>query len=624
MPTPRTPHARATLRHARGRPRHSAPRRSHRYWFWLAPTLLLIVAVAWIGARGWLAKTALEEAQADVGLLKAEAAAMNLPAIEPIYDRVAERTATARQLTTDPVWRVAEWMPFLGRNLTVVRELAESTDDVMIAVEPLVSLATELDPASLAPQDGAIPLDVFVRAGPLVEDAAVRIDAVNERAAAIDAGGTLGPVANARDRFVELLGDVQPSLDSAAELVPMIPALLGADAPRTYIVMFQNNAEARSLGGTALSFARITIDAGKINLEESVPAGFGNFPPFSVSPVPVPAGFSEIYPAAFGIFIPNATLRPSYPSAAEIVYQNWLQRKGVAADAVISIDAVALSYLLRATGPVTLSTGDVIDANNAVSFLLNDVLRSYQTGNVYEDNELQDRVYSETVTQTFARLSTGGFDVPTMASAMLQAFAEQRMALWSAHPEEQERVQSAGMANDLPESTPTSNAIGLYVNDNVGSKLNYYLAASASTHSAVCTADGRQVHRIVAVLTNLIDPALARTLGPSILGDYARYGLAPGEQRIMLFGYAPPGSTILGATVDGQPIELEALHDEDHPVARFVISPKPGEIVQVTLDILMAEPGIRQVDLRMTPLVHPVVELSTKELDCSTLTLPAG
>lgn len=625
MPPTRTRRAAVMppFRHARNRPRHAGPRRrSKRFWIWLAPTLLLVAAVAWVGARGWLAKTALEEAQALVSELKIEAGAMNLPGIEPIYGRIADRTAEARALTTDPIWRAAELVPVLGSNLEVVRVLAESTDEVMVAVEPLVDMASELGPASFAPQDGAIPLDPFVRAGPLVESASTAISGVNDRVLALDASGTIGPVANARDRFLSLIGDVLPPLDAAAQIVPMIPALLGAEGAQTYVVMFQNNAELRSLGGTALSFARITIDGGRIQLEESVPAGLDNFPAYPASPIPVPDGFEAIYPAAFGRFIANATLRPSFPSAAEITYRNWIDRRGVEADVVISIDAVALSYLLRATGPVTLSTGDTLDSTNATRFLLNEVLQRYQTGDVVRDNRLQDQVYGEAVSQTFAKLSSGAFDVPTMASAMLQAFSERRMAIWSADPDQQVRIAAVGMDNDLPESDATTDVLGLYVNDYVGSKLNFYLGSSLTTQSAVCSADGRQVHRLIAVFNNLIAPDQVAGLSPSITGAYARFGVPLAYQRLMLFGYAPEGSQFIGASIDGQPVQLEDLHDTTSPVAKLVIAPPPGVSSTVVLDVLMAQPGERELETIVTPQVNPTAR-SEAVLDCSTVALPS-
>lgn len=579
-----------------------------------------MLGATWIGVRGWLAKESLEEARTLVSELRVQASAMALTEIPVTFDALSQRTATARSLTSDPVWRVAEYLPWAGENLRVVRELAELTDDVVIALEPVVGLTATLDPAVLAPVDGAVPLEPFLDAAPLVRDLAATFLDLEARANAIDATGTVGPVADARDELVGLVAEAAPGIASAGQLVPLIPALLGAESPRNYVVMFQNNAEPRSLGGTALSFALVTIDAGRIQLQRTVPAGGGNFPMRTDPILPVPDGFDQIFPGAFGQFIPNATTRPSSVTASQQIFEEWRLSQGVTADGVLSMDAVTLGYLLAATGPITLSTGDVLESSTVTSFLLNTVLQRYDSGDILADDAAQNQVYGEAVAQTFAKLSGGSFDVPTLASAIMQGFAERRMTFWSSAEDEQSALLATGLTHDLPASDADTDRIGVYVNDNVGSKLAFYQTATLTTASGVCTDDGRQVHRVIVGLYSLLDPALAPGLSPSILGQYAREGLQPGVQRTMLFVYAPPGSTILGATIEGQPVTLTSLHDTDHPVARLVALVEPATSAIVIVDIAMAEPGQRQLEVEMTPLIHPS-QKSVDALDCSTVAL---
>jgi hypothetical protein len=579
-----------------------------------------VLAAGWIGVRGWLAKESLQEARVLVSELRVHASAMALAEIEPTFVVLAERTATARSLTGDPVWRVAEYLPWAGDNLRVVRELAELTDDVVLALEPVVGLTATLDPAVLAPVDGAVPLEPFQDAAPLVRDLAEAFPTIQARAEAIDATGTIGPVAEARDELVGLVGEAAPGIASAGELVPMLPALLGADAPRTYVVMFQNNAEARSLGGTALSFAVVTIDAGRIQLQATRPAGSGNFPPRTDPILPIPDGFEQIFPGAFGQFIANATTRPSSVTASQQVYEEWRLSQGITADGVLSIDAVTLGYLLRATGPITLGTGDVLESSTVTSFLLNTVLQRFDSGDILADDAAQDQVYGEAVAQTFSKLSSGAFDVPALASAIMQGFAERRMTFWSPDEDEQAPLIAIGLTHDLPASDDQTDRIGLYVNDYVGSKLNFYQTTTLTTASGVCADDGRQVHRLVVGMYSLLDPALVPGLSPSILGQYVKEGVPPGVQRMLLLVYAPPGATFLGATVEGKPVTLHALHDTDHPVARLVVLVEPATSAIVIVDIAMGEPGERDVEVEMTPLVVPT-QRSVETLDCSTVAL---
>lgn len=588
----------------------------------MVPVALLVAAVAWVGIRGWLAKGELEQAQALISEMKQSASAFDLPAVGAKFDEVKQHSESARALTGDPVWRVFEFIPWVGGNLTVVRELAAVAADTVVAIEPLADLASSLDPEALAPVDGAIPIEPFEKAVPIVETASERISELVSAVDGIDASSTIGPVQAARKRVADLLDSFAPALETANSLLPLVPPMLGSEGVQTYIVMFQNSAEVRSLGGAALSFAQITIDHGHLNLVQSLQAGFDNFPVFAESPIPTPDGFDEFYPDSFGIFLPQATLRPSYPSAAQIVWANWSIAQGVRADGVISLDSVALSYVLRATGPVTLSSGDVLTSDTVVAFLLNELLQRYPAGDIYANNAATDAVYSEAVAQTFASLSGGKFDVPTMLAAVFQGFTEQRMSYWSFTPDAQAKVAEAGLANDIPVSDEKTDRVGIYLNSNSGTKLQFYLTTSLVTASAVCTDDGRQVRRFTYALQNTLDPAAVDSLSPLIAGvDYIPRGLGRGDQSLAVLVYAPPGSTILGATVDGAPVVVQPYHDTDNPVARIVAIAHPGSQATVTFDIAMATPGERLLEVDLTPGVHPATQ-TTQPLDCSTAVLP--
>src|SRR5207244_9604005 len=57
----------------------------------------------------------------------------------------------------------------------------------------------------------------------------------------------------------------------AVSSAKLLPAFLGADAPRNYFLALQNNADQRGTGGAVLAFALVTIDKGKINLVNAGP-----------------------------------------------------------------------------------------------------------------------------------------------------------------------------------------------------------------------------------------------------------------------------------------------------------------------------------------------------------------
>lgn len=585
----------------------------------LSILLICAVAGAWVGARAWMAKGELEEAQRLVGELQSEVAAGDYAAVSESFDEIRGHAARAREMTADPVWRASERVPLLGRNLTAMRGLASVVDGALTAGEPLVAVATQLSPESLAPRDGVIPLEPIVQVGDRLPQLAADLTRLRSELEVVPVNGTLPQLAQAKATLTAVMDRGAAALDVALPIAEALPAILGAEGPRTYVVMFLNNSEPRSLGGTALSFAEISVDGGAIELVRVLPAGRGNFPRHIDPPViPRLEQFEEVYPGALGTFIPNATLRPSAVTAAEIVQAEWRVTFGMEIDAVISMDGGALSLLLEALGPVTLDSGEVVTSTNVLDLLFNQVYSRFNSGDVVADDIAQNAVYSQTISGTFSKLTSGQFSPTSLVDRMTVAAEEGRMSVWFADPSEREAFAPTPFAAEgLPQSPPGTDVVGVYLNDQVGSKLGYYLASTVTTASAVCTDDGRPIHRITLTLTNVLSPDEAPGLSESITGSaFARLGLEKGHQRYILFFYLPQGATLLSASVDSSPVEATGQVDAGHPVqVMWVDSLAPGATTELRVDVL-GTPGADSVVAEVTPTVKGT-EVVGAELECA-------
>lgn len=599
--------------------RHQQKRRKRTWIWWVVGGLVVILAFGtWVGVRGLLAKSELESAQTLLSQVKTEAAAFDVESATKTVARIGEHTQEAVSLTSDPVWGAAELIPFLGVNLSVMRELAVSVDGVVErVVTPLVGVASVVDPASLAPKDGAIDTAPFVALVPVISKVTTNIHELKTEIDGIKVEGALGAIVAARDKVSGLIDQVTPLLDTANSVVPLLPAALGVDGPRTYVVMFQNPAEARALGGTALSFAIVKVDNGKIDLAGTVPAGFNNFSKYPQSILPLPDGVLEIYSDGLGTYIPNVTLRPSFVTAAELTQAMWMNDQGTVPDAIISVDPVLLSYVLRATDPIALSTGDTLTSENLVELLLNGVYQRYNTDDLVEDNRQQDQLYGEVVNATFSALLKGSLKPKPLVAALIQGWNEHRLLFWSSHPEEQQLLTENGFDRGLPISNATADRVGIYVQDNVGSKLNFYLKKALNLSQGTCRADGLETYRISMDLSSTLPAELVPTLSGSILGQYEREGVSPGTQRLIVRLYAPPGTTITGVTLNGAPGVVTQQHDTDHPVGSVVIELTPGASTTVAYDVVAA-PGKRTLEAEVTPGVT-ATPITKTPLDCSTV-----
>ena len=82
--------------------------------------------------------------------------------------------------------------------------------------------------------------------------------------------------------------------------------------------------------------------------------------------------------------------------------------------------------------------------------------------------------------------------------------------------------------------------------------------------------------------------------------------------------YAPPGSQISGASVNGKPVALEGLHDTSYPVGKIIVSVDPGATATLTYDVVAAKPGKRALEALVTPMVN-ATSVTTAALDCATV-----
>ena len=579
--------------------------------------VVAVAAIAWVAVRALQAKSELEAAEVLLGELKSQALVFDVYGAQAALEKIAVHTDAAMELTSDPVWRVGEYVPFAGANLTAFRELAAVTGGVVERViAPLLDAAKGITPATLAPTAGVIDLGPVIAASPAIEAASDGAADALRDVQAIDVSGVLEPLVEARNRTVGLLNDIAPVLTKLGATVPLMPAMLGAEGARTYVVMFQNPAEARALGGAALSFAVLRVDSGRIDLDTTAAAAL-DFRVSNEPVVPTPEGTAEVYGGTFARFIANATVRPSFSSAAEITREIWFRHFGYWIDGVISIDPVALSYVVGATDPITLSTGDVLTRETLVPLLLNEVYQRYNSADLTANNVAQDAVYGEAVSAMFTRLTSDLLDPGPLLEALILGWQEHRLLYWSAHSDEQAQLAGLGLHGEFPVSDAATDRVGVYFQDNVGAKLNFYLKQTVHLAKNSCRADGRESYRVAVDLHNGIDPAAASTLAPAIVGNSVMEGVGIGFQRMIVMLYAPPGSTIVARAVDGTAIGMDALHDTTYPVSRIVVTIPPGGVTTASFDIVAAAPGSRALEALVTPMVNPTTVLD-EVLDCAT------
>ncbi|MFF2049995.1 DUF4012 domain-containing protein [Leifsonia sp. NPDC058194] len=570
-------------------------RRRRRLTTGIAVALVLVVAglVGWVALRGYLARQELYAALPAAHGIQSAIVSGDLAAARSSADELEKHASAAAALTDDPIWRAAEIVPWAGPNLAAVRTAAATTQQVASRViAPLVDVAGSADPRKLSIVGGKVDLAPLVAAQPVVAKAQTAFHAASKSLAAVDTSATIHPVGSAVDRLRELFAEVTPAVDALGNSAKLLPAMLGADGPRHYLLVAQNPAELRATGGLIGSVALIAADHGAVSLvAQQAGTSIG---PWTESVAPIPDGPTGLFGQLIGTYIQDVNLTPDFPLAASTASRMWTLTNGGSVDGVITMDPVVLAALLRATGPVELAGGESITADNAVSLLLSQV---YQR---YPDPAQQDAFFASAAAAVFQRVARGGIDGSALISALAAAGSSHRLLIWSAHPDEQAVLSSTSLAGGLPTSTASTAGVGVYFNDSTGAKMDYYLDTSVAAGAAICRADGTPTTRVAVTLANRA-PADAATTLPDYVTGGGRFGIPPGSIQTRVAVYGPSGGLLAATTSGGATKSAISGTDSGRPVSVFLVTLAPGEQKTVDVDFLALKQTGTGVSVTTTP-----------------------
>jgi hypothetical protein len=513
-----------------------------------AVVVLVVVGLgAYVGHRALAAKASLERAQTQLQTFR-EAVGQPDQDLPALYAPVRASTEDAVGQTRTPAWSLLEHVPVIGDNLKAFRQTTELVDDVVRdGMGPLATAANGLSVESLKPKDGRIDLAPLQRLVPAVVSVDDAIQKATRSADGIDTRHVLPQLREPIDKLRSQLEEIAPASARARAVVPLLPAMLGADGTRHYLLMFQNNAEERASGGNPASLALMTIDRGEIALGRQ--AGSGDFPnPYATPPYAPSGAGNEDWPTVYtdyaSTYLTNITMTPDFPTTSLMARAMWQAEFGGRVDGVISFDPVALSYLLRATGPIELADGTKLDANNAVSLLLAEVYRKYP------DSDAQDAVFASAARSVFATVIGGDVDPHAYLDQLRPMIEEQRLKVWSNHPDEQAVIVDTPVGRMMPTDNRRATVLGVYNNDDATSKMSYYMDERISVSARRCGA--APTYTVKATVINTLKPDQVDGLPEYVRAHQKRIPAGGDRQWVQLYG--PAGAALKSVTIDGKTV----------------------------------------------------------------------
>lgn len=568
--------------------RTRTPRR--RRWVLLGAVAALIVLVVGGGLaalrlydQAMTVRGHLEASINEVQAVKNAVLSGDLNSAEEASARLTKSTERAVAGTHGRLWSAAESVPWIGDDLTAVRQVAEITDAL---ANDVVAPASSVSLESFRPTDGRIDLEAVEALAPLLDQVQVGVDEASEALGRIDRNGLIPQVDDGVGRLDAALTEAAPMIGPIRDVVSVLPNALGANGPRNYLLMFQGTSESRSLGGNAAVFIVMRAEEGSLTIVDQIQSSdFGHSLPAPVIDLDPEA--EAIFGDKIGRYTADFTMVPDLPEAVRILRAWWDAKGFTPFDAVLSVDPIALSYILNATGPVSLPTGEVLTSENAPSLLLNGVYFRY------EDPLAQNAFFGAASSSIFRALTGGQFAPSPFMDALVRAASEGRLLYWSEDPTESALIAGARIQGVMPSSNAQQTVLGIYVNDNTGSKMSYYLDMSA----VACRSETSVNARVT--LTSQVTPADAARLPSYVSGT----NFAPGDISTYLALYGPVGSRFASVTVDGSPAQvLSAGNHLSRPVVKIEIfnHPESTHTVSVTFDDV--DPMTGELSVWHTPM----------------------
>ena len=555
--------------------------------------VVVVLLLAFTGYQALKAKTALEQVAADFETLTGQLPGGDQAGAESTLASAQRHAGDAFDNTRGPVWWLSSKLPEVGPNVDAVRVVAEVADRLASDVLPdVVTAAGTLTPGNLRPVRGRVDLEPIQQIEPAVVRAATALSAESREVDDIDTSRLVSQIAAPVSQLQTRIADADELADRASRAVRLLPPMLGADGERSYLFMFQNNAEIRATGGIPGAFAIITANDGKVTLGRQGDAG--TVGRFEKPPTPLTDQERALFGEDLGRFPQDVNFTPDFPRTAELIAGMWEARKGQQVDGVVSTDPVALSYILNGTGPVETAGGRTLTAEGAVPLLLSQVYAEIP------DPEKQNDFFNAAAGSVFDAVAAGTGEPRIVLDSLSQAASERRVLIWSARRGEQRLLAPTALAGGLETRATTAPEVGVYFNAALPYKLDYYLDYEVSVESTRC--QGSRQRLTVKVRMQSRAPRDLASFTDYVAPDVPAY--PRGSIVDTLYFFAPVDGSHVALSVDGQDRGYDVQRLDGRDVFATSVVVEPGKTRSLTVHLVSGPGQVDEPTLRVTPGVR--------------------
>lgn len=465
-------------------------------------------------------------------------------------------------------------LPVVGQNVRAAREVAVIGADLSRTGARLSSSA---NPHRIAVSGGKIRLDELRRLEVRLNEARRELKAARSQLSAIDARTLVAPLAGVVDVLERRLDGALTDTADVSKAMRVLPAILGGDGARHYLLIVQNNAEVRGTGGFMGNFGEITTLDGHMELSR-----FGRINDlndaagcFTCIDKFLPADYRARY-ARFQPTWGDLNVSPDFPEVASILADLYPKSGGQPVDGVIAIDPVGLSSILKITGPVTVPTWpDPITAANVVQVTLLDAYR------LIPDRDARADFLGDVARATWNALSVRPLGrADELVKALTDAVVGKHAMVWFSRAPEQQLAVDADMAGAVP--AKADDQVVVTTNNVSSNKVDQFVSRSMQyTARLTPTDDGAQFKVKSSLEVGFKNGAPTSGLPLEVIGPAPDSGLEAGESVVYLSALSP--LSLDAGTVDGAPAAVQTFTELGRNAYSLGVFDKAGSSSTVAL-----------------------------------------
>lgn len=462
--------------------------------------LVLALPLLWLGFKvarasvaGYSALQEMRSLQAlDVAALANDLSPAQLADLRTRFARLESNLATVEAELGPflPLTRRLGWLPGIGAEVQ--------------AAELLLALARNSATAGRAALDAALPTlealqgsgtgsalerltATIIATAPLWSEASAALDAAATAAGQVRPGDLdprIGSALQQLDRYL-------PLLRSGVGLAQLAPTLLGADRPRTYLLLAQNSEELRPSGGFISGVGLVTVQRGRLG-EIDFQDSYAIYNP-AVDHPPAPYDLERTMKAEI-LLLRDANWSPDFPTASAVIQSLLLLDTGQQVDGIVAFDLEATRRLVSALQPLPLpGYAEPVTAANLLT-----ALRAVWEAPPDAQGTVLDRYGSDWVLHrkdfmadlagaARAKVERGQVNLTALLWALRSSLEERHILVALNNPQAAQALAQAGWDGAL---RPGDDDFLMVVDTNVGWNKVNFLVNRASAYTVAPAANG--------------------------------------------------------------------------------------------------------------------------------------